>query len=300
MASAVTLPRPYTVHLRRIHHSTIDTGALARHHKSAAVCIPARNEEASIGPIVDALMPLVTAGVVEDVVVLDDSDDATADIAVSRGATVYSQSALCPELGRVVGKGDAMWRALSVVRTDVVCFVDGDSAMFGSHFVTGLLGAVILNDETHFAKGAYRRPFQYGNHHSTATGGGRVTELMAKPLLEAFFPDLSLFRQPLAGEISADRSLLARIPFYCGYAVDLPLLLDAWRLVGLNGLAEVDLDVRQNRHRPLDELRGLTRAVLAGVLAQPELRAAAAGANPEHELIRRPPMVDYATRRGVA
>jgi glucosyl-3-phosphoglycerate synthase len=287
-------------HLRRLHHSAIDVRDLVGQERSSTVCVLARNEEESIGPIVDALMPLVAMNVVDDVVVLDESNDATAEIAESRGATVYSQSALCAELGPVVGKGDAMWRALSVVRSDVICFVDGDSASFGSHYVTGLVGAIVLSEKTRFAKGTYRRPFRYEIDRYTETGGGRVTELMAKPLLGAFFPDVAQFAQPLAGEIASERSLLARIPFYCGYAVDLPLLLDAWRLAGIDGLAEVDLDSRQNRHRPLEELGELARAVLAGVLAQPELAGLAAKANKEHELLQRPPMAEYESLKGIA
>jgi glucosyl-3-phosphoglycerate synthase len=210
-------------------------------------------------------MPLLARGVVDQVVVVDDSTDATAEIARSFGAEVHAQSDLHAGLGPVQGKGDAMWRALSVLWGDVVCFLDADSREFGPHYATALAGLVACDPSVAFVKGFYRRPFDAGaviHEH----GGGRVTELTARPLLAAFYPDLAHVRQPLAGEIAARRDLLVQLPFLCGYAVDVGLLIDAWRAVGLERLAQVDLDVRQNRHRPLHELGPMAAAVLGGVL----------------------------------
>ncbi len=248
------------------HHSEFPASRIAAERDlSVSVCLPARDEERTIGPILERLMPLVERGAVDQVVVVDESSDATPEIARGLGAEVHRQSDLHPELGLVQGKGDAMWRALSVVTGDVVCFLDADSEEFGEHFACGLIGAVALgHEEVRFAKGSYRRPFRLGGE-LRADGGGRVTELTARPLLQAFYPELAAFGQPLAGELAARRDLLERLPFGTGYSVDIGLLIDAWREVGAAGLAEVDLDVRQNRHRPLSELSSMASAVLAAV-----------------------------------
>ena len=230
-----------------------------------SVCLPARNEAATIGPIVDCLMPLVEGGVVDQVVVVDDSTDGTGDLARAAGAEVHDQSSLCGHLGPVQGKGDAMWRALTVLHGDVVCYLDADSERFGAHFAAALAGVVAIPGPVAFAKAFYRRPFRLDDASELPTGGGRVTELTARPLLRAFFPELAEIRQPLAGEVAARRDLLEQLPFPCGYAVDIGMLIDAWGLVGLDGLAQVDLDVRQNRHRPLEELGPMAEAVLCAV-----------------------------------
>lgn len=238
-----------------------------------SVCLPARNEAITIGPILDCLMPLIDQSVVDQVVVVDDSSDGTADIARARGAEVHDQSSLCPRLGPVQGKGDAMWRALTVLRGEVVCYLDADSERFGAHFAAALAGVVAIPGPVRFAKAFYRRPFRVDEGVEQPTGGGRVTELTARPLLRAFYPELAQVRQPLAGEIAAHRDLLERLAFPCGYAIDIALLIDAWRAIGLDGLAQVDLHVRQNRHRPLEELGPMADAVLRAVTARLEREA---------------------------
>ena len=255
---------------RTFHHSvfTAEVLAAARRH-TATVLLPARNEAATIGPIVEALVPLRALGVIDQIAVLDDSSDGTGDIAARAGAEVVDQAALRPELGPVRGKGDAMWRGLSVARGDVVCFLDADSEDFGAHFALGLLGPVLTGEGIGFVKGFYRRPLRVEGLRMP-DGGGRVTELTARPLLNRFFPELASVLQPLAGEIAARRELLEQVPFACGYAVDVALLIDVWRCVGLDGLAQVDLDVRQNRHQPLGDLGPMAAAVLAGVLRKVE------------------------------
>jgi glucosyl-3-phosphoglycerate synthase len=250
---------------RTFHHSafTVERLAAAR-TRTASVLLPARNEAATIGPIVEALLPLREAGVIEQIAVLDDSTDGTGDIAAELGAEVYDQSSLRPDYGRVLGKGDAMWRGLTIARGDIVCFLDADSEDFGAHFALGLLGPVLTGEDIQFVKGFYRRPLRLEGMR-LPEGGGRVTELCARPLLNRFFPELAGFLQPLAGEIAARRDLLERIPFACGYAVDLAMLIDVWRLVGIGALAQVDLDVRQNRHQPLSDLGPMAAAVLSGI-----------------------------------
>ncbi len=276
---------------------------LAAPRRSVSVCLPARNEARTIGAILRALLPLADQGLIDQIAVVDDSTDGTGEIARALGVEVHDQEKLAPELGPVQGKGDAMWRALGVLRGELICFLDADSEEVGSHFACGLLGPLLCDERVSFVKGFYRRPFRVGDV-TLPEGGGRVTELMARPLLSLFYPDLGAVQQPLAGEIAARRELLERLPFVTGYGVDIGLLIDAYREVGLDGLAQVDLDVRQNDHQPLRELGPMSSAVLRTVSARLEregrLRPAAgesllapAEDRPEAdtaELLERPPL----------
>lgn len=251
------------------HHSEFGLERLlAQRDASISVCLPARDEAATIGPILDAVMGLAEAGAVDQVVVVDDSSDDTAAIARARGAEVHSQRDLCPDAGPVLGKGDAMWRSLSVLRGDVVAYVDADSRDFGDHFVRGLVGPLVCAPGVSFVKGFYRRPFVAGPEGRRPEGGGRVTELTVRPLLAAFYPELAAVRQPLAGEMAARRDLLEELPFTTGYGVDVGLLIDAWERCGSKRLAQVDLDQRQNRHRPLSDLAPMAAAVTDAVLSR--------------------------------
>ena len=291
--------------MRTYHHAEFTAGALAALPKrTVSVCLPARDEAATIGPILEVLLPLRERGLVDQVVVVDDSTDGTADIARALGAEVHDQSALLPELGRVQGKGDAMWRALSVLRGELVCFLDADSQDLGEHFVTGLVGPLLADEGLRFVKAFYRRPWQQGGLTEPA-GGGRVTELTARPLLNRFYPELGAALQPLAGEIAARRDLLMRLPFCCGYAVDTGLLIDTWRAVGIDALAQVDLEARQNHHQPLADLAPMAASVLAVVMRRlaAEGRIADAGSDAfrtaegvtvDAGFAERPPMADYA------
>jgi glucosyl-3-phosphoglycerate synthase len=236
---------------------------------SVSVCLPARNEARTIGPILDSLVPLQARGVLDQIVVVDRSSDGTAEIARAIGVEVHAQDDLMPELGPVLGKGDAMWRALGVLTGEVICFLDADSEHFGAHFACGALGPVLCRPEISFVKGFYRRPFRIGET-TVPDGGGRVTELTARPLLNLFYPDLAAVQQPLAGEIAARRELLERLPFATGYGVDIGLLIDAYSVAGLDAIAQVDLDVRQNAHQPLRDLGPMAYAVLRAVAVRLE------------------------------
>lgn len=209
-------------------------------------------------------MPLQQDGVVDQIVVVDNSSDGTAEIARSLGVEVHDQEELMPELGPVLGKGDAMWRALPVLSGEIVCFLDADSERFGAHFACGLIGPLLCDPRISFVKGFYRRPFRLGET-TFPDGGGRVTELTARPLLNLFYPDLAAVEQPLAGEVAARRHVLEQLPFVTGYGVDIALLLDAYTALGLQAIAQVDLDVRQNAHQPLRELGPMAYAVLQAV-----------------------------------
>lgn len=253
------------------HHAEFPPRRIAAERRaSISVVLPARDEVATIGPIVTALMELVAVGAVDQVLVADDSTDGTADAARAAGADVVAQAEVLPGHGPVRGKGDAMWRGLAACDGELVCFLDADTRDFSAHFACGLIGPLVCEPGTAFVKGAYRRPLDLGAAGTRPAGGGRVTELLARPVLRRFFPEVAWLRQPLAGEIAAPRAVLERIPFTCGYGVDVGLLLDAVALTGPAALAEVDLDVRQNRHRPLDELGGMADEVLAALCARLE------------------------------
>src|SRR5205807_7412143 len=170
-----------------------------------------------------------------------------------------------------------------------VCFLDADSDNFDGHFACGLLGPLLCDQRIAFVKGFYRRPFRIGDV-TLPEGGGRVTELTARPLLNLFYPDLAAVEQPLAGEIAARRSLLEHLPFVSGYGVDIALLLDAYRAIGLEGLAQVDLDVRQNAHQPLRDLGPMASAVLQAVASRLEREGRLRGPLPDPSSpVERPP-----------
>lgn len=261
---------------------------LSRHprgRRSVAVVVPTVDESATIEAICRSLVGLRSAGKCDRVLVVDESTDATAALARATGAEVLRQRALRPEFGPVLGKGDAMWRALSVVTEDVVVFVDGDTVDFDPAVVLALIAAI--DDGAAFAKAAYRRPWRTDSGVSP-TGGGRVTELAAKPLLRQLMPDLPAFEQPLAGEIAARTDLLRSLPFVTGYGVDVALLIDAWRAVGADGLAEVTSSPRQNRHRPLEQLAGTADDVIAAILDRTGVSSG------RSELVERPPAAQAA------
>ena len=230
---------------------------------TVTLILPAREVAATIGPILETVARLnERTRLVDQVLVIDaDSADGTADIARAHGAEVHSENELLPEYGPAQGKGDAMWRALSVARGDIVMFADADTRGFGEHFIYGTLGPLLMVPGVQFTKAAYRRPFASAGQ-PVADGGGRVTELTAKPLLNFFFPELTGFVQPLAGEFAASRGLLLRTPFLTGYGVEIAILIDVLRDAGLPAMAQVDLGSRQNRHQPLWDLTRMSSAVL--------------------------------------
>jgi len=281
--------------VRSFHHAEFPAERLrTARRETISVCVPAREEAATIAAVVAPLVALREAGVVDQVVVLDDdSRDGTGAIAADHGADVIRPAALLPEFGPVLGKGDAMWRSLSVLRGELVCFVDADSEDFGAHFVCGLLGPLVCAPCVQFVKGFYRRPFNYGGDAVLPTGGGRVTELTARPLLAAFYPELAAIRQPLAGEFAARRELLERIAFCTGYAVEMGLLLDVWAHAGINALAQVDLDSRQNRHQRLEDLTPMAGAVLGAVTSRLRRAGRLAGTTEGCDgAVERPPLVE--------
>jgi glucosyl-3-phosphoglycerate synthase len=267
---------------RTFHHSLYSpaqiAAARAERRLGVSVCLPARECAQTVGEIVGALMPLREAGAIEEIAVIDAaSADGTAAIAARAGASVHQESELMPELGPVLGKGDAMYRALGVLSGEIVCFLDADTSGFSAHYAIGLIGPLVCEPhEIAFVKAFYRRPFEHGGI-SVPEGGGRVNRLLARPALGLFYPELSTVTQPLAGEVAVRRELLERLPFATGYGVEIAMLIDAWREVGLQRIAQVDLDERRNRHQPLAALEPMARTVLATIArrAQAEGRLAA-------------------------
>lgn len=253
---------------RSFHHSLFPVERLAREREaSVTVCLPARECAGTVGEIVEELCRLRDAGVLDEVLVVDAASvDGTAAIAERAGASVSQEAELLPQFGPVLGKGDAMWRALSVIDSEIVCFLDADTEGFPAHFAPGVLGPLICERGVSFVKAHYRRPLAEGD----AEGGGRVNHLTARPALSLFYPELAAVRQPLAGEVAARRELLAAIPFVTGYGVEVAMLIDAWRRVGLDGIAQVDLDEHRNRHQSLSALTPMARTVLATIAARME------------------------------
>ncbi|HXQ43062.1 MAG TPA: glucosyl-3-phosphoglycerate synthase [Acidimicrobiales bacterium] len=257
---------------RTFHHSDFDAGALAaaRAGRVVSVCLPARDEERTVGAIVSSVRRVLTAGgggvdLVDEVLVVDDgSVDGTAPAAAAAGARVVAAG----EAGG--GKGQALSVALAEARGDVLVFLDADVENFDAHFVTGLLGPLLTDDDVALVKGFYERPAQ-----GTASGGGRVTELVARPVIDLLFPRLSAVRQPLAGETAAPRSVLEKTGLDPDYGIELGLLVDVADRFGVESVAQVDLGVRIHRNRPLSELRHEATDVLRAALVRalpPEAR----------------------------
>jgi glucosyl-3-phosphoglycerate synthase len=223
----------------------------AKGHATVSVVIPARNEAATVGTIVTAIRTALVQSVplVDEVIVVDSrSVDRTADEARAAGATVVAQEDITGGLPPMHGKGGAMWAGLAAASGDIVAFVDADVDPFDPRFVSGLLGPLLTDPSISFVKGFYHRPLRSGGY-SEPDGGGRVTELVARPLLNLFWPDLVGFVQPLAGEVAGRREVLERVPLVSGYGVEIAMLVDLLNLVGLDALAQVDLGERTHRNQ---------------------------------------------------
>lgn len=234
----------------------VDLLRAAKGTTTVSVVLPALDEASTVGRIVDIVrrdLMDVAWPLVDELVVLDSgSTDATAAVARAAGARLVHRDDVLPSVPSVPGKGEALWRSLAATTGDIVVFVDADLLAFHSSFVTGLIGPLLTDPSVHFVKAMYDRPLTDGAVVHPA-GGGRVTELVARPLLNLHWPQLAGFVQPLAGEYGARRHLLERLPFATGYGVEIALLIDALGAVGLDAMAQVDLGERRHRHH--DDLR---------------------------------------------
>ncbi|MFK0116602.1 glucosyl-3-phosphoglycerate synthase [Streptomyces sp. NPDC090994] len=248
--------RSWSVSDRPLHQIL---AAKQRTGQTVSVVLPALNEEETVGDIVAAIRHdlMCQVPLVDEIVVVDSgSTDATAKVAAAAGARVAHRDEILPRVAPVPGKGEVLWRSLLVTGGDIVAFVDADLREFSSDFVTGIVGPLLTDPDVHLVKAMYDRPLG-----SAAGQGGRVTELMARPLLNMHWPQLAGFVQPLGGEYAARRSLLERLPFPVGYGVELGMLVDALHLVGLDALAQVDVGVRKHRHQDGQALGRMSAAI---------------------------------------
>lgn len=230
-----------------------------------SVVIPARNEEKTVAGVVGSLAQALVsdAPLVDELVVIDsDSVDGTASAASAAGAVVYRAADIAPSLGAFPGKGEALWKSLLVTHGDLLVFVDADLTRWGPHFVTGLLGPLLADPGVLLVKGFYERVRTEADG-SVSTEGGRVTELVARPVLSLWWPHLAGVVQPLAGEWAARRSLIESLPIPVGYGVELATLLDTASRHGLNALAQVDLGSRAHRHQANHDLAVMAAELLA-------------------------------------
>lgn len=240
---------------------------------TVAVVLPALDEERTVGEIVRRIRRdlVERQPLVDELVVMDSGcTDATARVAADAGARVVSRADVLPGWAPLPGKGEVLWRSLAATSSEVLVFVDADLADFTSAFVTGLLGPLLTDPATAFVKATYDRPILQDGVVVPA-GGGRVTELVARPLLNLHWPDLAGFVQPLGGEYAARRDLLERLPFPTGYGVELGLLIDALGAVGLAAMAQVDLSRRKHRNSSVEKLGRMASEILQ--VAEARLRA---------------------------
>jgi glucosyl-3-phosphoglycerate synthase len=242
---------------------------------TVSACIPARDEDATVGLVVTAIRNALVDGalaahgvaLVDEIVVVDDhSTDDTAAVARAAGARVVDAASVLAHHGEGHGKGEALWKSLHESSGDLVVWVDADIVDFDPDFIVAMVGALVCDPGVDFVKGHYHRP------EANGVGGGRVTELLARPLLSLYFPELAEIAQPLAGEYAGRRTLLERLPFVVGYGVDVALLIDAMRLAGIERIAQVDLGVRHHRNRSLDELGPQALAVGQAILDRAGVR----------------------------
>jgi glucosyl-3-phosphoglycerate synthase len=254
-----------------------------------SVCVPARDEEATIAGVLAPLVALRDAGLVSDVAVaFSASRDDTLVQAQLAGARII-------DVGEPLGKGDAIWRAQSQLDGDIVCLVDGDLIDVDRHWIEQLAGPLIEDPAIGLVKGAFARPLN-ADGTLDPSGGGRVTELLARPLLARFYPELTVLRQPLSGQIAIRCDLLASLPIWTGYALEIGMLVETWRRGGLETVAEADIGVVRNRHQRLADLAAMSEGILWCVAVQLAREGRLTG--PEGEapagVIERPPI--YARR----
>jgi glucosyl-3-phosphoglycerate synthase len=239
-----------------------------------SVGLPALNEERTIGLVIKRIKgPLMDrVPLIDQMVVIDsDSTDRTAEIATELGVQVVNHSDILPDLGSQIGKGEALWKSLHVLDGDIVTWIDTDISNIQPRFVYGLLGPLLREARLQYVKGFYQRPIRDGGR-LVPEGGGRVTELMARPLINLFFPELSGIIQPLSGEYAGRRAALESVPFFTGYAVEIGLLIDILEAGGLSAIGQVDLERRIHRNQPLGNLSQMSYVILQGAIRKLEER----------------------------
>ncbi len=233
-----------------------------------SLCIPTLNEEATIGKVViilkSELMDLYP--LVDEIAVIDSgSTDKTLEVAANFGADTYLSADILPKQGFKPGKGENLWKAIHQLKGDIICYVDADIRNIHKRFVTGLVAPLIYRDEIHYAKAFYDRPLAYSDG-IRPSGGGRVTEILVRPLFSLFFPELTAMVQPLSGEYAVRRKVLEQIPFPIGYGVETSHLIDVWHKFGLEAFAQTDLETRVHRNQTTNDLGKMAFGILQSFL----------------------------------
>jgi glucosyl-3-phosphoglycerate synthase len=263
---------------------------LAKGRTTVSVILPARDEERTVGNIVSVIRRdlVERAPIVDEILVVDsNSTDTTAARAAAAGARVVAQDAVLAHLPPLTGKGEALWKGLAASSGELIVFVDADLRNFGAHFVSGLLGPLLLDKRIQFVKAAYERPYTGADGVLSRGGGGRVTELVARPLLNMFWPELAGFVQPLGGEYAARREALEKVPFVTEYGVEFGLLVDLLELVGLDAMAQVDLGVRVHGHQAMPALGRMAGQIMLTAWSRLERQGRVLSAiPPEHRLLQ--------------
>lgn len=283
---------------RRFPRGAFANDVLARRGDTRiAVCLPARDEASTIARVLDPLIALRDQALVDRVVVADaGSTDETAVLAHDAGADVVSAQTIGADLGPVIGKGDTVWRSLTAIEEDVVVWFDSDLEAIGDDWVSALAGPLLVDAEIQLVKGNFHRPT---GGPSVPYGGGRVTELTARPLLQTFYPELAILGQPLSGQVAARRDWVAQMPLYVGYGLEMGVLLETWSRGGLEAIAESDLGTLRNRHQALADLHPMAMEVLIAVTDRLTMDGRLGGvAGPDPAVgaatLRRPPLVSLA------
>ncbi len=241
---------------------------------SISLALPALNEEETVGNVIQTIKQslVLDAPLLDEIVLIDsNSEDRTREIAQELGVPVYIHQAVLPEYGARRGKGEALWKSLYCTKGDIVIWLDTDIVNIHPRFAYGLVGPLLLRSDVQFVKGFYRRPLRVGDKIQ-AGGGGRVTELTARPLLNLFYPELSGVIQPLSGEYGGRRSALEQFRFFSGYGVEIGMLIDVMDKFGLNAIAQVDLQERIHHDQPLEALSKMSFAIIQAVMHKLESR----------------------------
>jgi glucosyl-3-phosphoglycerate synthase len=247
---------------------------------TVAVIIPCKNEAATVGTILSHITASLYSGgfdtesLVDELIVMDDNSiDHTAAVASAAGARVVRVGEVLPSTGPGVGKGNALWASVAVAKSDVIVWCDGDLVSFTPDYVRRLVAPFVVDPNVALVKGYYERPLD-----SVGSGGGRNTELVARPLFRLLFPELANIAQPLAGEYAIRRSVARQVPFAQGYGVEAGLMIDVAALLGASAIGEVDLGVRRHRHRTLEELGRQSAQVMHAILLRAGVPSARMGA----------------------
>jgi len=237
-----------------------------------SLCLPALNEEKTIGQEIVILKAELCDRypLLDEIAVIDSgSTDKTCEIAASFGADVYIASEHLPEEGQQRGKGENLWKGLYLLQGDIIVYIDADIKNIHPRFVYGLLGPLIQDREVHYVKAFYDRPIAYSGV-LRPTGGGRVTEILIRPLFSLFYPELAAILQPLSGEYAGRRSILEQISFPVGYGVETAMLIDIYQRGGLHAFAQTDLDQRVHRNQETVALGRMAFGVLRTFMSRLE------------------------------